>query len=129
MPRALREQRHQLAEEPFRLLLRSSCEVEVVRVAEGLAVAVLEVPEAVELHGRAVGCAEVVDELARLRVEGEDAAVAEVADQQLARERAEVLGGHHQAPGGDQLAPLLEALEQATLGVEAAHEAVAGVGL
>ncbi|HWP33028.1 MAG TPA: hypothetical protein VNL97_04700, partial [Solirubrobacterales bacterium] len=77
--------------------------------------------------GPPLGPAERALELAARRVVGVDAAVAEVADQDVAAEGAEGRRGECHGPGGVEHSAADEPLEQVTVRGEDVYEPVAGV--
>src|SRR6266705_4254734 len=103
------------AEEAVRLVVDPGGEQQGGRVA-GDAVAEAERPQAVDLDHAAILVPEPPEELARRRVVGVDAAVAEVAHQQGAAEAPEARRGERQAPRGVQLAVLDQMAEQLAAG-------------
>src|SRR2546425_7006683 len=94
------------------------------RPVGGVALAEAQGPEAVDLDRTAAGGMQRAPglELAQAvefhGVESVDTAVAEVSDEQVVAEGAEVGGGTRQPPGGVELAPGSDAAEQVASGVE-----------
>src|SRR5262245_34172427 len=105
-------------------------EEEGIRRAIGIVVRPLAAgkrPEAINCDGRSVGGVKraAVLELALsgevCRVEGVDAAVAEIADEQLIAEAPEISGRERQPPGRVELTLRRDAAEQITRSVKGIH--------
>src|SRR6476619_7017540 len=97
-PSALRFDR---AEQAVVLAVRTRGEEKGVRGTGSVAVAELERPQPLDHHRVTVSTLQAaleVERTARLRLEGVDHAVAEVADQQVAAELAEVVGSPRDPP-------------------------------
>ena len=92
--------------------------------AGGPAVAERQRPEPLDGDGVALGVGELAEEGAGAWVEGVDAPVAEVADQQGVAERAEPGRRRGQTPGGVQRALRGESAQENPAGVEDIDEAV-----
>src|SRR5262249_27712539 len=104
-----------LAEQPVHLVVRAGGEVEIVRVTRPRAVPEADAPEAVDRDRLAVRSLELAFELplpVRLRLEGGDPAVAEVADEEVAARLAEVVRRHRQPPRRVQMPVLRDARDQ-----------------
>ena len=128
-----RRHRRQRAEQAVRLVVEAGGEVHRVGVAAAAAVADLQRPQPVDLDGLAVGVVQVAQGGAGRGVEGVDAAVAEVAHQQVAAEGPEARRRQRQAPRRVERAARDQALlpaGQARRAVQVEHvdEAVALAG-
>src|SRR5258706_8241259 len=115
------------AEEAVRFFGGAGGEEEGVGGAGGCAVAESESPQAVDLDRVGVGAGKEAHELA-LVVEGADFSVAEVSDQDVVAEQAEVVRGLHGAPRGIEAAARGEASHERAVGVEDIDESVARAG-
>src|SRR5262249_2716616 len=117
------------AEQRVRGAGRGGGEVQRGGVPRRGAVAELQRPQAGDGDGAAVGAFELAGEgVVVPGVVGVDVAVAEVADEQVAGERAEAGRGQGDAPGRVEHPARGHALEQAAAGVEDVDEALAHAG-
>src|SRR3954447_12732212 len=91
--------RREHAEQPMRLVLDPGGEVERMGMAVWTGIAGNERPQAVDLDRVAGSVAEHAHELAGVGVEGVDAAIAEIADQEVAGKTPESFRCDRQAPG------------------------------
>src|SRR5919201_6653594 len=124
-----------LAEQTVALAVRTRGEVQRVgRSRARIPMAELQRPQPVDLQRRAVGGVQ-LPELDRLagaarggQIEGVNLAVAEIADEKGAAERAESRGRERESPGRVEPAFRGDALEQVAGGVVGVDEAVTDAG-
>src|SRR5438132_1187243 len=103
-------------------------EEEGVPSASILAVAERQAPEPGDLDCLVVCVCEGAEEFPRVRIEGVDLAVAEVANQQVVAEFAKARRSHRQAPGRVELSVRDQATDQRARRVVDIHKSVAGAG-
>src|SRR5207253_10073990 len=103
-------------------------EEEGVPSASILAVAERQAPEPGDLDCLVVCVCEGAEEFPRVRIEGVDLAVAEVANQQVVAEFAKARRSHRQAPGRVELTVRDQATDQRARRVVDIHKSVAGAG-
>src|SRR5262249_3651047 len=117
------------AKEPVGLVLGPGGIVERLGIAGRRAVAEREAPDILNHERMARAFAQSTELLAAGWVEGVDAAVAEVADQQVAAEGSKARRREHHAPRRVEVAARDEAAVEVTVGLEDVDKAVARAGL
>src|SRR5437016_6059239 len=101
-------------------------EIYGMRMAVRTVIAGDQRPQIVDLDRMAGAGAEHADQLASVRVEGVDMAIAEIADQEIAGEAPEALRRDRQPPGRIQHVMRGEALDEIAAEIELVDEAMAG---
>src|SRR5579884_737197 len=118
--------RHRLqgAEEAVRFVVNPGGEIEFVGVADE-AVAEGDTPQAVNCDRIVVEVFKLTQESLGVGVEGIDAPIAEVADEQIVAESAKIAGSQGQTPGRVERALRGEVICQTAIGVKYVNETVA----
>src|SRR5438105_1533932 len=99
-------------------IIDTSSEEEFVGCTRSCSITELQGPQAINRDGIACPATELAEEGTVVRIDGIDATVTEIADQQVITESAKISGGESQAPGRVEPAVRNEASDQITVGVE-----------
>jgi len=113
------------AEQTVRLIVKPCGEEQGVRAAGQTSIPERQSPQAVNRNRIAISVSELVAEDTTDRIKGIDPPVAEIADQHVMAERAEIGGSQGQAPGRVERPPRSEASDQGPIGVEDIDEPIA----
>src|SRR6266566_8441163 len=112
------------AEETICLIVDARCEEERVSRTRQGTIAKAQCPQAVDSNWIAFLVFELAAEATSVKFVGIDAAVTEIANQQVLAEATETLGGKGQAPGRVECTMRNETLEQVPTGVEDIDKAI-----
>src|SRR5262244_2993908 len=113
------------SEETVGLIIEPGGEEQGVRVARRKSIPECQAPQAVDRDRIGISGLELTEEPPGKSIEGVDATVAEITDQQGIAERAEIGGSQSQAPGRVKRPLRSEASDQPAIGVEDIHEPIA----
>ena len=112
------------AEQTVRLIVKPCGEEQDVRAAGQTSIPERQSPQAVNRNRIAISVSELVAEDTTDRIKGIDPPVAEIADQHVIAELAEIGGSQGQAPGRVERPSRSEASDQGSIGVEDIDEPI-----
>src|SRR5499427_5652942 len=117
--------RYDGSEEAVGLIIEPGGEEQGVRAARRKSIPECQAPQAVNRDRVVISAAELTEEPTGKSIEGVDATIAEITDQQCTTERAEIGGSESHAPGRVKRPVRSEAAAQVAIGVEDIHEPIA----
>src|SRR6266702_8112042 len=115
-----------LAEETMCFTINTSSEEECIGGTCGCSITELQGPQAIDHDGIAFLVSELTAKCTSIWIERIDVTIAEVTDQQVITELAEIIGSHGQAPGRVEFTTRNEATNQMPIVVKDIDKAMAG---
>src|SRR5262245_5073395 len=120
--------RGEAAEDAVLLSVRTSREVDRVGGTAGASVADVKGPQPVDQDRLSLGVDDLAEELARVRIEGVDTTVPEIADQNVAGKLAEARRSLHHTPRRIEMVARGESREHVTSEIKRVHKSAAVSG-